>query len=139
MVGVMNTVEFLRGERQHGQFQVQIARSTHTGWVASIPPLSATVTNLRLILVPQTRKPHPPASIPGLYIVKVHSMTLSQRPAVQVRLKIGYEINLFVGWGQSDEFDRQLRRLLTPPPTDRFVALLNHEDLVRMIDGINRL
>ena len=83
MVGVMNTVEFLRGEWQHGQFQVQIARSTHTGWVASIPPLSATVTNLRLILVPQTRKPHPPASIPGLYIVKVRSMTLSQRPAVR--------------------------------------------------------
>jgi hypothetical protein len=139
MVGVMNAVELQRGEKQLGQYQVQIARSSKSGWVASIPPLAATVTNLRLILVPQTRKPHPPASIPGLYIVKIHSLVLSQRPAVLIRLRMGYDLNLFVGWGQSDDFARHLRALLIPPPPRGFLPILPEEDIVRMIEGISRL
>jgi hypothetical protein len=139
MAGVMNTVELYRGERQLGQYQVQIARSTKSGWVAGIPPLAATVTNFRLILIPQTRKPHPPASIPGLYITGIRKLSLSRRPASQVRLKLGYEINLFVGWGKNDEFVDRLSYLLRPPPTNRFVPTVSLEDVERMINGINKL
>ena len=135
----MNTVDLHRGERQLGEYQVQIARSTKSGWVPGIPPLAATVTNLRLILVPQTRKPHPPASIPALYITAIRRLSLSHRPAAQIRLKLGYDLNLFVGWGKNDEFVQQLNILLKPPPPTRFVILLPPEDVERMIKGITQL
>jgi hypothetical protein len=137
--GDMGAVEFLRGEVKLGEYQVQIARPTQNGWVGGIPPLTATVTNYRLILVPQTRKPHPPASIPKLYIYRIRNVTLSQRQAVQIRLKIGYDLNLFVGWGLYNEFTHELSAMIAPPPQVAYKPVLTQEDLVRLIEQINEL
>jgi hypothetical protein len=127
------------GEVKRAEYQVQIARPTASGWVASIPPLMATITNRRLLLVPQTRKPYPPASIPGIYILKVTPVRLSERRAVQIRLRIGYNLNLFVGLGQGDDFANHLRLLLKPHPKTRFAPSLSQNDLVRLIRLISQI
>lgn len=139
IIGVMDVIQLKAGEKQLGQYLVQIARPTTSGWVAGIPPITATITNRRLILIPQTRKPYPPASIPGMYILKAVDTMLGQRRAVQIRLKIGYNLNLFVGWGQSDEFAGHLKTLLTPSVGTRYVHALPQKDIVRLIEQISKL
>lgn len=136
MLGVSSSIQLMPGERQLGQYQVNIARSTATGWVATVPPLNATVTNARLILKPQTLKPYPPASIPNNYIVKVCPIELGRRSGVLVSLRIGYELNMFVGWSQSERFLSDMSRMLTPSLRARFVPALSQEDVVRLIEGI---
>jgi hypothetical protein len=135
----MGAVEYHKGENPVGEYLVQIARPTSTGWVAGIPPLKATITNRRLILVPQTRRPHPPASIPGLFILKINDLLLSHRQAVQIRLKNNYNLNLFVGWSQTNEFVHQLQNMITPSLRKGYTPSLSEGDLIRVIDEINRL
>jgi hypothetical protein len=139
MVGSMSAVEYHKGESPVGEYLVQIARPTSTGWVAGIPPLNATITNRRLILVPQTRRPHPPASIPSLYILKINEMLLSHRQAVQIRLKNNYDLNLFVGWSQGIDFVRQLHNMITPSLRKGYTPALEEQDLMRIIQQINNL
>jgi hypothetical protein len=137
MISVAANIQLVDGERQFGQYQVQIARQTATGWVATVPPLNATVTNCRLILKPQTRKPYPPASIPTTYIVKVSPVTLGQRNGVLIALRVGYELRMFVGWSQVDRFSADLRKMLTPSLRAHFIPSLSQENLVRLIEAIN--
>jgi hypothetical protein len=131
-------IQLLQGEHQLGQYQLQIARLTGTGWVASVPPLTGTVTNCRLILKPQTRKPHPPASLPATYITKVSAVNLGQRSGVLIVLKVGYQLNVFVGWGQVERFTADLTRMVTPSIRTRFIPNLPHDDLMRLIEEITR-
>jgi hypothetical protein len=139
MVAVMDIAQLQAGERQLGEYLVQIARPAGSGWVAGIPPITARITSRRLILVPQTRKPYPPASIPGIHILKVDNIMLGQRRAVQIYLKIGYNLNLFVGWGQGEDFARHLKRLLLPSLRGRYVPSLTEEELLRLIEEISHL
>ena len=139
MVVTMDITQLQAGEYRAGEYLVQIARRTATGWVASIPPITATITNRRLILVPQTRRPYPPASIPGIYILRVTNITLSQRRAVQIRLSMGHTLNLFVGWGQNEEFATQLKRTQLPTLRGRYVPAIPQSDLIRLIEQISQL
>jgi len=131
-------IELLQGEHRFGQYQLQIARLTGTGWVATVPPLTGTVTNCRLILKPQTRKPHPPASLPATYITKVSSVNLGQRSGVLIALKVGYQLNVFVGWGQVERFTADLTKMVTPSVRTRFMPNLPQDDLLRLIEEITR-
>ncbi|HLV37197.1 MAG TPA: hypothetical protein VKY59_18900 [Spirillospora sp.] len=135
----MSITQLQAGEKRLGEYLVQIARPTASGWVASIPPITATLTNRRLILVPQTRKPYPPASIPGMYILKAASTLLGQRRAVQIRLTIGYNLNLFVGWGQGEEFANQIKKMLLPSLRQHYTPALPQQDLIRLIEQISKL
>lgn len=140
MVSVANRVELQKTERLLGEYQAQIARPTTSGWVGSIPMLNASITNQRLILVQQTRRPHPPASIPYTYITKVSNITLSHRRAVQIKLRIGYVLHLFVGWGQSEDFAEQLHSILVPAlRSHRYQPVLPSTDVQRLIEQISQL
>ena len=139
MVALMDIAQLQTGEKQLGEYLVQIARPAGSGWVASIPPITARITNRRLILVPQTRKPYPPASIPGIHILKVNNILLGQRRAVQMHLKIGYNLNLFVGWGQGEDFARHLKRMLVPSLRGHYVPMLSEAELMRLIEQISQL
>jgi hypothetical protein len=137
MSGVATTdIQLLEGEHRFGQYQLQIARLTATGWVATVPPLTGTVTNCRLILKPQTRKPHPIASIPTTYITKVSAVNLGQRNGVLIVLKAGHQLNVFVGWGQVERFTADLTRMVTPSVRTHFVPNLPQDDLLRLIEEI---
>lgn len=140
MVAVMDIAQLQPGEKQFGEYLVQIARPAGSGWVASIPPITARITSRRMILVPQTRKPYPPASIPSMYILKIDNVMLGQRRAVQIRLKIGFNLNLFVGWGQGEDFARHLKRMLVPSlHSGHYVPVLTEAEIARLIEQISQL
>lgn len=102
----------LDNEKQYGLFQVQIARTTGSGWSAAIPPLYATVTNLRLVLKPQTRRPYPPAIIPAQHIISMSEVVLGPYNAVALILSDGYHLYLIAGWRNGHDFSRALRRMI---------------------------
>ncbi|MBZ0302515.1 MAG: hypothetical protein K8J31_22410 [Anaerolineae bacterium] len=135
----MDITQLQIGEIRLGEYLVQIARPTASGWVAGIPPITATITNRRLILVPQTRKPYPPASIPSDHITQAVEMLLGQRRAVQIRLTIDYNLHLFIGWGQGEEFMARLQKMLTPPDQHAYKPVLLPHDLKRLIEEISNL
>jgi hypothetical protein len=130
---------FVQGEKRLGLYQVQIARPLSTGWAAAVPPLHAMVTNFRLILQPQTRKPYEPASIPSTYIVKVSDVMLGHRDGVLVALKTGHQLNMYVGLDQIKKFGKDLKQMLTPPVRGHFSPQLAEHDINRLIEFINRL
>lgn len=126
----------VEGEQKIGYYQVQVARLTSSGWVATVPPLNALVTNARLILLPQTRKPYPPASIPRTYITGITTVALSARQGVQVHLKTGYEINMYVVWSEGENFLEAARQMLTPALRAQYVTTLSQQRIQRMIEAI---
>lgn len=133
-------LNLLDGETRLGEFQVQIARRTGSDWVATIPPLTATITNYRLILRPQTRRPYPLASIPSVYVTEVMELPLGRRMAVRVCLKTGHQLNLYAGYSPSGSLAETLRTMLTSPiGAPNFRAHLSRRSLERLIHFINRL
>ncbi len=139
MLAVSTPIQLLPGERQLGQYQVQIARETSSGWVAAALPLTAVVSNARLMLKPITRKPYPVASLPHHYIVKVCEETYGQRAGVSVGLKNGYILHLFVSWGQTSQFYTDVQRMVTPSVRMHYIPSLPENDVVRLIETIGRL
>ncbi|MDL1883715.1 hypothetical protein FBR01_08705 [Anaerolineae bacterium CFX8] len=128
------------GEYLLGQYQVTIARYTASGWAGTVPPLNAAITNFRLILQPQTRRPYEPASIPSTYVVKVCDVLLDHRPGILISLKTGHRLYLFIWWSQGEKLSDALRTMLTSPiGSDSFHHNLRPGDLERLIRFISRL
>lgn len=133
-------VTLLPGETVLGEFQAQIARCSGSDWVATIPPLAATVTTYRLILRPQTRRPYQPASIPSVYVTEVVDMPLRRRMGVRVCLKTGHQLNLYAGYSLSGSLSETLRAMLTSPiGAPRFRPRLSRRSLHRLIQFIDKL
>lgn len=130
---------FVPGEQELGDYQVQIARLTSSGWVPTIPPLRAVATNYRLILQPQTRKPYTPASIPGHYITKVQDVPLGNHNGVMVALITGHTIHMFVSWSKGNSLTQAVKDLLTPSSQTPFEPKLAQQDLVRLIEFISNI
>ncbi|CAG1770642.1 hypothetical protein BAC2_01191 [uncultured bacterium] len=130
----------VKGERTLGNYQLQIARRADSGWTVTIPPLHALVSNYRLILWPQTRRPYPPASIPSSYIISVNTVQLDHRTAVLIRLKTGHEVYIIVATSDGAPLAETIQRMLTPPIRGRvYRAQLPKIDIERMIHMIETL
>lgn len=128
----------LQGERPAGTYHLQIARRSVTGWAPTIPPLHAIVTNYRMILWPQTRRPYPPASIPRNYITSVSNVQLDHRTGVRIRLRTGHEVNLIVAFAEGEPLTDTVKKMLVPPLRGRgYTAQLTRDDLHRLISMIN--
>jgi hypothetical protein len=137
---VFNEAELLLpGETKIGQFQVAVARYTSAGWVSTVPPLDVVVTNYRLILHPQTRRPHPPASIPNTYITKVTEIELGQRSAVYISLKTGHQLFFFISWSQGNQLAETIKTMLTSPIGNEFKHHPAERDINRLIHFIQAL
>ncbi len=137
---MLNEAEiFVEGEIKLGQYQVAIVRYTVSGWIPTIPPLNAIVTNYRLILHPQTRRPYPPASIPNTYITKVADVELGQRPAVKICLKTGHRIYLYTSWSEGENLSESIMRMLTSPFGNTYKLNPAQRDLNRLIRFISKL
>jgi hypothetical protein len=138
---VSNSIPLLLPNEYHlGEYHVTLARYTPSGWKDTVPPLKAAVTNYRLLLQPQTRRPYNPASIPSTYITKVSDVTLDHRSGVMIALKTGQRLYLFVGWASDTPFTETLQAMLTSPVgTAAFHHQLRQRDLKRMIQFISQL
>lgn len=130
---------FLPGERKLGQYQVAIARyALPSGWSPTVPPLNAMVTNYRLILQPQTRRPYTPASIPGNYITKVDEVFLDQHHhGVRICLKTGHQLYLLISYSQGSDMAHSLETMLTSPVGN--TLKIKSRDLSRIIRFITSL
>jgi hypothetical protein len=137
---VLNEAEFfVEGEIKLGQYQVHVVRYTVSGWVPTVPPLNAIVTNYRLILHPQTRRPYPPASIPNTYIIKISEVELGQRPAVKISLRTGHKIYLYTSWSQGEKLTETITTMLTSPIGNTYELKPAQRDLNRLIRFISKL
>ncbi len=127
------------GENQLGQYQVAIIRHAASGWVPTVPPLNAYVTNYRLILYPQTRRKYDPAIIPSHIIVRVDDVELGPHKAVRVVLKTGHHVHMSISWSQGQHLAEAIRTMLTSPLGNSFNHKLSQQDLSRIIQFISRL
>jgi hypothetical protein len=133
------SVTFVDGEYTLGEYHVAILRQTSTGWTPTIPPLNAVVTNYRLILQPQTRRPYPPASIPSNYITKVGDITLGNRKGVKVALKTGHRLYMVISYTQGNLLTDTIKTMMTSPIGNTFKPSLAERDIDRLIRFIQRL
>ncbi|MBZ0275917.1 MAG: hypothetical protein K8I60_07230 [Anaerolineae bacterium] len=137
---MLNEAEILvEGEQIQGRYMVEVARLMNNDWVATVPPLDALVTNCRLILKPQGRRPYPPASIPQNYIRDIEERDLGVRPGVRVALTTGHILYLFVRATQGVEFTFAMRRLTIRPVIEGFQCALPETDINRLIQFISSL
>ncbi len=131
---------FLPGEHLLGEYQVAVARYTPSGWSPTVPPLNALVTNFRLILQPQTRRPYDPASIPSTYITKVCEVMFGARAGMMVVLKTGHRLNLFISWSSGVPLAEALHTMLSSPVgSNSFRDHLRQRDVKRLIRFISQL
>lgn len=127
------------GETIIGRYQAEIARWTNERWVSTVPPIYLTLTNQRLILQPQTRKRHDPASIPGRYIKDVSDLK-ANRQGIILTLKNDQRIHLFISTGRNHvQLIEQLRALAALPPSKDYHLPLTFDNLQRLIDFVKTL
>ncbi len=129
----------LQGERKFGEYQISIARYTPSGWSATVPPLNLLVTNYRLVLQPQSRRPYPPASIPSTYVMTIDDVEFGQRRGIQLSLKTGHQINMFINWNQTEQLMNQLKEMLISPVGTAFKKNPAENDINRLIRFISGL
>ncbi|MCB9452523.1 MAG: hypothetical protein H6672_13890 [Anaerolineaceae bacterium] len=137
---MLNEAEILvEGEEPLGRYLVEVARWTEGEWVATVPLLDALVTNCRLILKPQGRRPYAPASIPQHYIKDIEELDLGMRSGVKIILTTGHTLYLFVRSARGIEFSFAVRRLLIRPVSEGFSCVLPQTDINRLIQFISSL
>jgi len=129
----------LPGENKLGQYHVAIIRRTQSGWVPTVPPLNALVTNYRMVLQPQTRRQYKPASIPSYSITHVSEVELGPYRGVRIALKTGLRLYLTVNWSQGDELSSTIKAMLITPIGKTFTLKPQQSDLSRLIQFISEL
>jgi hypothetical protein len=136
---IQEQLDFLvKGESVLGDYHVRLARHGDEGWCGVGPRLSAVVTNERLLLMPQTFRPYPPASIPRRYVDGVWNVGLGRRDGVRVSLSLGYQLYMLVSWGHGNKFAGDLKLMVKPKQT-RLAPVLLADDLFRLIHYLDKL
>lgn len=131
---------FIEGERKLGFYQIEIARKTDSGWSPTIPALYALVSNYRLILSPQSRKHHDPASIPGNYITQIETVDMGRKRGIVLDLKTGDRINMFVfGRDGNEHFLEDVRAMKSPKPKFHYDDRVARQDIERLVSFLNQL
>ena len=135
-----NLANLLVAEEQTlGQYQVSIARHSGERWTPTVPPLIAIITNFRLILQPQTMKVHKPASIPSYYVIKINHVILDRHDGVQMVLRTGHVMNMFVAVNRGENFVEMFKQVCTPPWRKRFIPRTSHDDIRKLITFVRTI
>ncbi len=129
----------MRGEKRVGEYVVGLIRRTAYGWSPTVPPLVALVTNCRLMLQPQTRRPHEPACIPANYIMRVREVEINSGLGVHVSLRTGHSLYILPSASHGSSLHESLKLMLTAPATHHFHMAPPSHDLQRLIDYISHL
>lgn len=108
----MNRIDeyLLDDEQIQGNYNIEIARWSNGRFTTTVPALYATITDMRMVLVPQTRKRYEPASIHGSIIANIEPLD-SVRPGICLRLTTGQCITMFLPVVAPDTFKQQLNAL----------------------------
>lgn len=127
------------GEEVVQRFNVEIARLTPTGqWATTIPPIYLTLTDRRIIMIPQTRKRYPPATITGKSIKHVQPLK-AHRHGTIIILKNNFRISLFINGNANDVFMELIRELAGLPPARPYDIPISIEKLKKLVDFFEHL
>jgi hypothetical protein len=130
----------VRGEVLRAEYELQLARRSASGWAMTIPPLRGAITNYRLILWPQTRRPYPPASIPRQYILRWQPVQMEYRTCTMMKLKSGHVLYIVAPLDTEKQFYAHLTDMIIPPLDGEFYNdRIIMRDLRRLIALIEAL
>lgn len=130
----------VKGEILRAEYQLQLARHNPDGWAMTIPPLRGAITNYRLILWPQTRRPYPPASIPRQYILRWQPVQMDFRTGTMMKLKSGHVLYIVAPLDTEKQFYAHLTDMIVPPLDGEFYSdKVFMRDLRRLIDLVEAL
>ncbi len=132
-------ITLFSGEKKFGQYQVAIVRHTASGWVPTVPPLNALVTNYRIVLQPQTRRRYTPASIPSNYIMRVGDVQFGNHRGVRVSLRDGLVLYLQMNWSDGDFLTEAIKKMLMSPIGPSFALRPAQQDLNRLVEFLQQL
>jgi hypothetical protein len=117
------------------RFNAQIMRRTDGRWVHTVPAIYVLLTDLRLILQPQTRKRYPPAIIPLRYIRMVKRLRAASY-GFSLHLKSGPTIYLFASWNSQTDLIELLQVLAEVPYARDYEAPLAVPEIRRLIEFV---
>ncbi|MAU11505.1 MAG: hypothetical protein CL607_16905 [Anaerolineaceae bacterium] len=123
----------LDGERPLGQYTVGVLeRSLEGHWMPSVMPLSAIVTNYRLVLSPHKKK-YQPATLPSHFIGQVNMATRDRYNCIELIVKSGHRLCLLMSTGKLDDLYHDLSAMKAPPPKFHFDEKIAQKDIERLI------
>ncbi len=125
-------------ERVIERFNAQIMRKNGGRWQHTVPAIYVLLTDLRLILQPQTRKRYEPASIPLRYIRMVKRLK-SGSYGFSLHLKSGPTIYLFASWTSQIDLIELLQELAEVPYAREYEAPLALPEIQKLIDYVRDL
>ena len=123
----------INGERPLGHYTVVVLeRSSEGSWMPSVMPLSAIVTNYRLVLTPH-KKRYQPATLPSHFIRQVNMATRDRYSCIELIVKSGHRLCLLMGTGKLDDLYHDLSAMKTPQPKFRFDENIAQKDIERLV------
>lgn len=123
------SVALEQGEYQISRYKVRVAHFTSLGWSASGPWMRATVTNRRILLLPDDLQvPMEMMEIPASSIHRIWNACLSGRNGVIMSLKDRQLLYLVVEWSQGPRLEKDVREMLVPPAQPRITPRPFHKN-----------
>lgn len=122
-------------ERVIERFNAQIVRKHDGRWQHTVPAIYVLLTDLRLILQPQTRKRYEPATIPLRYIRRVKRLKAASY-GFSLHLKSGPTIYLFASWSSQIDLIELLEELAEVPYAREYEAPLAVPDIHKLIEFV---
>jgi|GEM_PF-755126 len=112
-------VTLLDDERELGRYTVVVLVRVGERWQPTLMPLTALVTNYRLILRPHRRK-YEPASLPNYFFGKITMQRLDNYHCLQVKFINGDRLHLMLSTGNLDDLYSDLLAMRRRAPRFRF-------------------
>ena len=124
-----------------GDYHIEIARWSNNQWNSTVPSLYAVLTDMRLILQPESLKAREPAIIPTHYIIHMKPFMTQIRHGVILSLKNDQKIAIFIPTHQREEIMRNLRSVAINAirSEKRYDAPFDVSALEKMIDHIKQI
>ncbi len=120
------------------RFSAQIMRKSGSRWVYTVPAIYVMLTDLRLILQPQTRKRYEPAIIPLRYIRMVRRLK-GATYGLSLHLKGGQAIHLFASWTSPLDLIELLHDLAEVPAAKNYEAPLSLPEIQKLISYVREI
>ena len=126
------TFDMIDGEKLLGHYTVVVLEQMAHGWQPTVMPLSAVVTNYRLVLKPYKKK-YDPATLPSHFIKRVELTKRGRLNCIELRFRSMQSLFLMLSTGKLDDLYHDLSAMITPPPRFHFDEKVAQEDIKRLV------